>query len=344
MLHIINMTLKHRVSIVAALSLALCLCTFLWQGSKKDALEPELTPRAVPIAAGADSRFAIETDGTLVAWGEGLDLFAAPGSSYSQRRKIFDGALSVWAGRFGVLVLDKSFTLWVPGDPFAGQAGSDGLAHRDGWTGILTDVNMASPGLWHGVALKNDGSVWTWGYNTEGQLGTGAVSRERVPFLPYKVMEGAVWVWASDLTTFVATGEGKLYGWGGPLGPAPLPLTGRVCSVNQGYGGYCQVLTDTGELYLYDALSDGAEFPEQPVRTDVKAVFPGAFQIGNGSHFLWARISSDSEYSAVQLDAAVEMSCVSTVNAANHLLLLRDGTLAAASVDQGRSSVELLPQ
>ena len=33
----------------------------------------------------------------------------------------------------------------------------------------------------HGVALKDDGTVWTWGYNSNGQLGDGTEKNKNAP-------------------------------------------------------------------------------------------------------------------------------------------------------------------
>ena len=44
------------------------------------------------------------------------------------------------------------------------------------WMGVAGQAQQAqvkvATGASHGVLLKADGSVWTWGSNTEGQLGT----------------------------------------------------------------------------------------------------------------------------------------------------------------------------
>jgi alpha-tubulin suppressor-like RCC1 family protein len=34
---------------------------------------------------------------------------------------------------------------------------------------------MVAAGVEHAVAIKTDGSVWTWGYNNQGQLGDGFI-------------------------------------------------------------------------------------------------------------------------------------------------------------------------
>ncbi len=42
-----------------------------------------------------------------------------------------------------------------------------------GGTGRLTGVTAVAAGDNHSVALRSDGSVWTWGLNDLGQLGIG---------------------------------------------------------------------------------------------------------------------------------------------------------------------------
>jgi len=42
-------------------------------------------------------------------------------------------------------------------------------------------VTQVAAGAGFGVALKADGTVWTWGLNEQGQLGDGTVSNKQVP-------------------------------------------------------------------------------------------------------------------------------------------------------------------
>ena len=41
----------------------------------------------------------------------------------------------------------------------------------------LSSVKAVAAGLMYSVALKDDGTVWAWGYNKNGQLGDGETSR-----------------------------------------------------------------------------------------------------------------------------------------------------------------------
>jgi alpha-tubulin suppressor-like RCC1 family protein len=47
----------------------------------------------------------------------------------------------------------------------------------------LEDVIFISGGEDHAVALKKDGSLWAWGFNTTGQLGDGTQNSRSTPGL-----------------------------------------------------------------------------------------------------------------------------------------------------------------
>jgi alpha-tubulin suppressor-like RCC1 family protein len=45
----------------------------------------------------------------------------------------------------------------------------------------LTDVVAIAAGSAHSLALKSDGTVWSWGGNTNGQLGNGTNIDSNIP-------------------------------------------------------------------------------------------------------------------------------------------------------------------
>src|SRR5712671_4055114 len=65
----------------------------------------------------------------------------------------------------------------------------DVLAATDGTLVILRNTTNSAPRIistWGGaetqIILKSDGTVWTWGLNSEGQLGNGTTNSAHVPF------------------------------------------------------------------------------------------------------------------------------------------------------------------
>src|SRR5205814_459677 len=63
----------------------------------------------------------------------------------------------------------------------------------------------------HSMALKTDGTVWTWGENSRGQLGDGTtVGRTS----PAQVMSGVKSIAAGDYHSLALKTDGTVWGWG----------------------------------------------------------------------------------------------------------------------------------
>ena len=88
------------------------------------------------LAAGYEHSLAVKDDGTLWAWGS---------NGY---------------GRLGIGAYDEHHTV-----PYQVHGPDD--------AGFLTDVVEAAAGDQHSLALRSDGTVYAFGYNLSGQLGSG---------------------------------------------------------------------------------------------------------------------------------------------------------------------------
>jgi alpha-tubulin suppressor-like RCC1 family protein len=93
-----------------------------------------------------------------------------------------------------------------------GWTSSDVKAATYGLTGSLTNYAVSASD-WNTIALKNDGTVWTWGDNSSYQLGDAGPSRS----LPAIVngVTGAVAVAAGQQHALVLRSTGTLWAWGG---------------------------------------------------------------------------------------------------------------------------------
>ncbi|WP_245767402.1 RCC1 domain-containing protein [Stigmatella erecta] len=156
------------------------------------------SPQRVPgiegvafLALNNNQSLALKEDGSVWAWGEnthgqlGLGTPAGPGQPWTPdftphptptRIEGLSGAVALSAGYHHSLVLMEDGTVRAFGDNSAGQLGDGTLeAIRDFPVAVsgLTDVVKVVAGNRHSVALKRDGTVWTWGRNTYGTLGQG---------------------------------------------------------------------------------------------------------------------------------------------------------------------------
>jgi len=195
---------------------------------------------------------AIKTDGTLWTWGAGIfgetghnsrtyysSPVQVPGTTW--RRVIVD--------QRGSLATKTDGTLWAWGYNGTGRLGqgSPGNNHYSSPAqipGTTWSIN-AVLGTNHAAAIRTDGTLWTWGDNSSGQLGqndrTNQLSPVQVP--------GTTWnkIGAVEYAIVATKTDGTLWSWGyagtkGQLGqnnlikyssPTQIPGTdwnGRVIS------------------------------------------------------------------------------------------------------------------
>jgi len=133
---------------------------------------------------------ALKNDGTVWAWGQ--NYYGQLGDKTATNRLTpvqvsgLTNVVSIAAGGNHSLALKSDGTVWAFGCNWYGQLGngsSDYAVHSTpvqitGLTGTTTAIGA---GANHTLAIKNDGTVWTFGYNGYGQLGTGNTTNLLVP-------------------------------------------------------------------------------------------------------------------------------------------------------------------
>jgi alpha-tubulin suppressor-like RCC1 family protein len=147
---------------------------------------PPSATEIVSIACGPDQCFAIKGDGSLVAWGNteylqnGLqsltgikaisaDRFYYPsgmGLFKNGSTTVFGGTVYSWQGPYNSIYHSISFFLGLR---------DNGSVHFETYSEIpppsvpLTGISQISGGAEHALALRQDGTVLAWGYNSAGQ-------------------------------------------------------------------------------------------------------------------------------------------------------------------------------
>jgi len=78
----------------------------------------------------------------------------------------------------------------------------------------LSSVINIESGLSHTLALKNDGSVWSWGSNSNGQLGRDCSPNTRECRLASKIFDDVDNIFVGGNHSYVLKNDGSLWGWG----------------------------------------------------------------------------------------------------------------------------------
>ena len=134
------------------------------------------------IAAGGWHSLALKNDGRVWAWGANNDGQLGNGSTILGSNvpvevSSLTGIIAIAGGNVHSLALKNNGTVWAWGNNSYGELGiwgQGGDANVPVQTLYLTGIAAIASHANHSLALKNDGSVWAWGWGDLGQLGNGA--------------------------------------------------------------------------------------------------------------------------------------------------------------------------
>lgn len=159
--------------------------------------EPRLTPvrvgeltGIVAIAAGTQHSCAIDDQGHGWCWGDnGLgqlgDTTIMPSSTPVPVSGLGD-ALTLAAGANHTCATTTEHQAYCWGDNASGQLGDGGTTGQQTATPVaigagLTSAKTITAGGQHSCAVREDDTVWCWGDNGQGQLGTGTTDESPLP-------------------------------------------------------------------------------------------------------------------------------------------------------------------
>ena len=138
-------------------------------------------------SSGYQSLLAVRSDGTL--WAAGKNDYGTLGLNNSTQKLTLTqvGSGTTWlavAGVYQTIALKTDGTLWswgynVPG--LLGQNTGTGNTSSPVQVGAGTTWSQVSAGYDMSAAIKTDGTLWTWGADTYGQLGQNDVAARSIP-------------------------------------------------------------------------------------------------------------------------------------------------------------------
>lgn len=269
------------------------------------------------VVAGDTHTCARRADGSLLCWGD--NRFGQLGAGDREKRGAAKVSFETGATRvflpagtgditsdqsvFGCAVTtDNKLSCW--GDNRFGQLGTGDQDPRLAPTrvdALSGEVTKATNGAGHTCAELADGSLWCWGKNTAGQLGTGDMTSRPTP--AKVAMPVAVDRLSAGASFTCARGaDGSLHCFGsneyGQLGlgnvmpqtkPVKVPMLGAVVRVTTGAGHTC-VFTSDGIVSCWGdnregQLGTGDRNPRSsPTRVDEKNLGAVTQVYAGGTH------------------------------------------------------------
>jgi len=267
------------------------------------------------IAAGNGFSGFIQSSGTLWMCGYNAQGQLGNNSTTFQLSLIQVGALSVWTqvscGDKFTLALQSNGTLWSWGNNSFGRLGIN-----------TSTVNISSPvqvgttstwtnifcGYYNAVAVQSNGTLWTWGSNSYGQLGTNTSTLSNISSpvqvgslgnwaLPTGYIGQGFWTWASSSNQSYAWGRNQFGQLGQnstsvPSASSPLQIALGAAATNltatkiasSYYTGYA--IQSPGTLWAWGNNSIG----QLGTNTTTRSNALGAVQVGAINY--WTQISA----------------------------------------------------
>lgn len=169
------------------------------------------------IACGAHS-LGLKQDNQLLSWGINQDGELGNGSWWPQPLSTnLETVKSFSGGTDFMVAVRQNGTLWSAGTNTDGKLGLgyavNVIVREPEQIGGDSDWMMISAGLHHTVALKQNGTLWAWGRNVEGQLGNGTNTSESIPV---QVGTDTSWkrIYSGSTHTLAIKLDGSLWAWG----------------------------------------------------------------------------------------------------------------------------------
>lgn len=214
------------------------------------------------IGAGQSHAFAQRADGSVWGWGNNargqLLLGDTVARSTPAAVEALRGALAVTGGSQFTVALFPGGIVRTAGLNNYGQLGNGSVSDsRTLATTGLTDVKAIDVGGYHVLALKNDGTVWSWGRNIEGQTAGSTPPIRQVP-AQVAGLTGVVQVAAGWYHSLALKSDGTVWAWGhnsdGQLGNGTRSSTNAPVQVS-GLTGVAAV--DGGVNFSAARMADG---------------------------------------------------------------------------------------
>jgi len=311
-------------------------------GTTSDRLTPSAISGldgAATIVAGRYHSAAVTADGKVWTWGHNNFGQLGDGTATDRLAPAMVTGLTVGkitaiaAGEAHSMAVESNGYVWSWGDNVSGQLGSgdylDGLSPARTAAGVgIANVISPAAGRISSLALSSKGTVYSWGDNSQGQLGIGSTTDSNTPgyvwlgLLPFFGVksvaasgdfalalkaDGTVWAWGDKTFDQLGRGDGSttdilspVQSWSGQLDGVTAIAAGR-------YHALAQISNGTIRSWGYNALGQLGDGTTSNSTTAPKVVKEGT-DIISGTLGNVAAVAAGNNHSLALLSSGVVMS------------------------------------
>jgi len=246
-----------------------------------------LTGTLTALAVGGNRSLALDSNATVWSWGDNPIGDGTNNEAHAPAHLTTLSSITVIAeGRDHSMAVDSGGHIWTWGQNANGQLGDSTTTNRispvevlntTGTGSFLSGIAAVAGGGSHSLAATSTGTVYTWGLNSDGQLGDGTTTQRTIP-VTVTGLSGTIIVAVSGGSAFSAALDngGHVWTWGnnsaGQLGngtttsqstPVEVTLSGttspylsNIVALDCG-NVFCAALTGTGTVWTWGGNSVG---------------------------------------------------------------------------------------
>ncbi len=220
---------------------------------------------------------AIRTNGTAWSWGCNGQGQLGDGTTTARSSPVktvggFTDWCQVSVGAPHTVGLRNNGTIWAWGGASSGTLGDGTAVNKSSPVSVVggfTNWCKIYSGLYHTMALRSDGTLWTWGRNNAGMLGDGTTVNRSSPVSVIGVYTD--WCqFSAGYHSVAIRSNGELWSWGcnryGQLGNNATVNRSSPVSVVGGFNDWCNVsagmnhtaaIRTNGELWAWGCNNSG---------------------------------------------------------------------------------------